>query len=376
MPIKLNGATNGSVELDVPAAVGSDLQITLPATAGTAIVKAADGSVDLGSVDINSAGRLGVGVTSPSSIFHLQDADNTVFTLGNSSYDNGVIQYYNGSLQLKTGSSSGDRLMTFSTAGTERMRLDSSGNLGIGRTPVGGAVGYPLQIRGTSFQSFIQFSTATQGDTLSDGFVVGSDNTNASIVQRENAHIMFATNDLERARIASDGDFMVGQTNGSAGTQGIVLNAAGQLTVCTTNQTSQIINHNSGSGNRGLILFRTDGTNRGSIHSNGSSTSYNTTSDYRLKENVVDIADGITRVKQLQPKRFNFIADDTITVDGFIAHEAQTVVPEAVTGEKDGEEMQGIDQAKLVPLLTAALQEAISKIETLETQVAALEATS
>ena len=61
MPIKLNGATNGSVELDVPAAVGSDLQITLPATAGTAIVKAADGSVDLGSVDIASSGNVSIG---------------------------------------------------------------------------------------------------------------------------------------------------------------------------------------------------------------------------------------------------------------------------------------------------------------------------
>ena len=103
-------------------------------------------------------------------------------------------------------------------------------------------------------------------------------------------------------------------------------------------------------------------------------------SDYRLKENVVDIADGITRVKQLQPKRFNFIIDADTTVDGFLAHEAQTVVPEAVTGthnEVDDDNnpvYQGIDQSKLVPLLTAALQEAIAKIETLETKVAALEA--
>jgi hypothetical protein len=120
-----------------------------------------------------------------------------------------------------------------------------------------------------------------------------------------------------------------------------------------------------------------------------------------MKENVVNIDDGITRVKQLSPKRFNFISDSERTVDGFLAHEAQTVVPESVHGTKDevevwadGDElpdgvsvgdnkldddgntipvMQGIDQAKLVPLLTAALQEAIAKIETLETKVAALE---
>ena len=116
----------------------------------------------------------------------------------------------------------------------------------------------------------------------------------------------------------------------------------------------------------------------GSISIGTSSTSYNTTSDYRLKENVIELTGGIERVKQLQPKRFNFINDDN-TVDGFIAHEAKGVVPEAVTGEKDevlpnGDPVyQGIDQAKLVPLLTAALKEAIAKIEDLETRVQSLE---
>ena len=123
---------------------------------------------------------------------------------------------------------------------------------------------------------------------------------------------------------------------------------------------------------RQAFIFRILGTQVGSITTSGSATAYNTSSDYRLKENVVDIADGITRVKQLLPKRFNFIADADTTVDGFIAHEAQTVVPEAVTGthnEVDDEGnavMQGIDQSKLVPLLTAALKEAIGEIETLK----------
>ena len=134
-------------------------------------------------------------------------------------------------------------------------------------------------------------------------------------------------------------------------------------------------------------FFRSGGSNNsnnpsGSISVTNSTTSFNETSDYRLKENIVDMTDGITRVKQLQPKRFNFIVDAGTTVDGFIAHEAQAVVPEAVTGthnevDENGDPvMQGIDKSKLVPLLTAALQEAIAKIETLETKVAALEAGS
>jgi hypothetical protein len=99
--------------------------------------------------------------------------------------------------------------------------------------------------------------------------------------------------------------------------------------------------------------------------------------DYRLKENVTPVTDGITRLQQLRPSRFNFIADPAKTVDGFIAHEAQAVVPECVTGTKDEVDAdgnpiyQGIDQSKLVPLLTAALQEAIAKIEALEARLTA-----
>ena len=110
----------------------------------------------------------------------------------------------------------------------------------------------------------------------------------------------------------------------------------------------------------------------GYISTDGSATSYHTSSDYRLKENEVPISDGITRLKTLKPYRFNFKADPTKTVDGFFAHEV-TAVPEAIDGKKDGVNMQAIDQSKLVPLLTAALQEAIAKIETLEAKVAALE---
>ena len=120
----------------------------------------------------------------------------------------------------------------------------------------------------------------------------------------------------------------------------------------------------------------------GGIITNGSSTAFNTSSDHRLKQGVEDMTGAIDRVKALAPKRFNFIADADTTVDGFLAHEAQAVVPEAVTGSKDELDadgnavMQGIDQSKLVPLLTGALREAITKIETLETKVAALEAGS
>jgi len=118
----------------------------------------------------------------------------------------------------------------------------------------------------------------------------------------------------------------------------------------------------------------------GSVTSNNAgSVSYNTSSDYRRKQNDVAITDGIAKVKNLRPIRFNWIEQPEITEDGFFAHEAQEVVPNSVFGEKDAVDKDGkpdyqvMDHSKLVPLLTAALKEAIAKIETLEAKVAALE---
>ena len=177
----------------------------------------------------------------------------------------------------------------------------------------------------------------------------------------------FGTNDTERMRMNSDGDVLIGSsTNVGTGDHkvSVDIGATGRALGLRTSSTTAKI----------LCSFVNGNGTVGTIQTNGSGTSYVTSSDYRLKENAVAISDGITRVKQLQPKRFNFIADNSTTVDGFMAHEAQAVVPEAATGTKDAvddegnPEYQGIDQSKLVPLLTAALQEAITKIETLETQ--------
>jgi len=111
----------------------------------------------------------------------------------------------------------------------------------------------------------------------------------------------------------------------------------------------------------------------GSITFDNSATAYNTTSDYRLKENVVEMTGSVDRVKQLKPSRFNFISEpDTKIVDGFLAHEVSSVVPEAIHGEKDAVDdqgniiYQGIDQSKLVPLLVGAIKELTARIEALE----------
>ena len=107
----------------------------------------------------------------------------------------------------------------------------------------------------------------------------------------------------------------------------------------------------------------------GTIQTNGSGTSYNESSDYRLKENEVPLSDGLERLNNLKPYKFNFKNDKDNIIDGFFAHEVQEFVPNAVCGIKDGEEMQQIDHSKLVPLLVASIQELSSKITELENKL-------
>jgi hypothetical protein len=110
----------------------------------------------------------------------------------------------------------------------------------------------------------------------------------------------------------------------------------------------------------------------GSISTNASATAYNTSSDYRLKQDAEPIGDALTRLQELNPIRFAWKSDPSYKVDGFLAHEAQQVVPECVTGEKDGLDengqptYQGIDQSKLVPLLVAAVQELAAEVAALK----------
>jgi hypothetical protein len=163
----------------------------------------------------------------------------------------------------------------------------------------------------------------------------------------------------------ASGHLLVGMT--SADGLGVALRSDG--TKITTNFNSDYT----------VASFRFNGTQRGFITTTNSGTTYSTTSDYRLKEDVQPMVGASERLMNLKPVNFAWEFDGS-RVDGFIAHEAQAVVPEAVTGEKDAVDAdgnpkyQGIDQSKLVPLLTAALQEALTEIASMKARITALEA--
>jgi len=206
--------------------------------------------------------------------------------------------------------------------------------------------------------------------------------------QTGNAHA-WETDDTERMRIHSNGNVGIG-----------VASPDENLHVSGTVKTEDSFHIRRSSNGTILDYFRvgegnlfiidnlsTDSNTRMRIRNTQGTISYNSSSDYRLKENDVNISDGITRIKKLRPIRFNWVKDNTTTYDGFFAHEVSDACPEAVDGTKDqvaleddpslflkkGDPIyQGIDNSKLVPLLTAALQESIAKIEVLEAEVAAL----
>jgi hypothetical protein len=131
-----------------------------------------------------------------------------------------------------------------------------------------------------------------------------------------------------------------------------------------------VVGNSAASTGYGFQFFQRSGVEVGSITQSGTTgVSYNTTSDYRLKENVVPLSGATERVKELRPSRFNFVTEPGRVIDGFLAHEVQAVIPEAVTGEKDGAKYQSMDASRLVPLLTAALQDALARIEALEARL-------
>lgn len=291
-------------------------------------------------------------------------------------------------------------IVAVKTANTERMRVDASGNVGIGTSsPSGLAHVYNgmLQVGSKTGDTSVQQNTnairiaALPNSTTEWGglqwYREFSDYIGAEIIASRpssaeaDTDLIFKTsstnaNATERMRIDNSGNILIGKTSTSSTVSGIHI---GTEKVTATRSGGPCAAFVRTGSDGSVVDIQNDSSTVGSISVSGSSTAFNTSSDYRLKENIVTDWDATTRLKQLKPSRFNFIADADTTVDGFLAHEAQSVVPEAVTGTKDAvdadgnPEYQGIDQAKLVPLLTKALQEAVAKIETLEAKVTALE---
>jgi hypothetical protein len=352
---------------------------------------------------IDDSGNVGIGNTVASTINSANGTGNLVvgsgsgtegITIYSGTTGEGTLQFADGTSgsatyvgQINYNHSSND--MSFTAGGTERLRLLGTGNVGIGtsspaekldvyRSGSGITTRFgkdsifgELRVGGDSV-GFTGTRTAGTADNAISGYFINND-INSGTSRFE--YLTLKTVNTERMRIHSNGR----QTyNGSSTVSGHA-NFVGEV---GASYNALAFEHTNGGG----IV--------GTVRTTASSTAYNTSSDYRLKENVSYDFDATTRLKQLKPARFNFIVDANTTVDGFLAHEVSSVVPEAISGTKDavqvweeGDELpegvsvgdnkldengntipvyQGIDQSKLVPLLVKTIQELEARITTLE----------
>jgi len=302
-----------------------------------------------------------------------------------------------------------DDQIDFKTGGTDRMSITT--------TDITTASGVNVKMHGSG-------SSGTQAGLWIRGVPRVTNDTSTfehTYINSDNALIFTkgssatTSSNTERMRINSSGEILFNKNTNNFGTAGICFNdlgtKAGAAEFIADGMEPIVINRLSSDGI--VVVFHKDGASGGSISTSASSTTYATSSDYRLKENVDYTFDATTRLKQLKPARFNFIVDADKTVDGFIAHEVSSIVPEAIIGTKDATRtatnvvknadgtfnsegvteaewtkdkadgnyandttwsasmsdipvMQQIDQAKLVPLLVKTIQELEARITALE----------
>ena len=266
-------------------------------------------------------------------------------------------------------------ILQLQTNGTAALTIDASQNVGIGTaSPVGlldvvSSGSGLIRMRSSTGGGAVGFQAQNSdtGTTATDGTFFGIDGSEQAYVYNyENAPILFGTNNTERARIDSSGQFFVGTTSNPGG--GTSVAAFSGADVLNVNNTV------AGTGSVTSVYFKRNATTVGSITVTGSATAYVTSSDYRLKENIAPMTGALAKVAALKPVTYKWKIDGS-DGQGFIAHELNEVVPDCVSGEKDAVDAdgnpkyQGIDVSFLVATLTAAIQEQQAIIESLKARL-------
>jgi hypothetical protein len=357
---------------------------------------------------------LGVGTSSPAADLHVNSGASNLAGLFESTDEGATITLIDngttgGSAAEHGLNTVGNQLeiravdnISFETggAGSEAMRIDSSGNVGIGTSSPQALldVAYnlpddtngiirPLRLRTTDLANetnllagdgvgiLFEIPDQSSGSVGASIDAVKESGTDADISTSLSFKTSANNETLNEAmRLDASGNLLVGRTtlSGTDNSSGSYIFNEGAFVAQRSSNVSLYLNRYGTDGD--IALFRKDGTTVGSISITSSGTTYNTTSDLRLKDNIEPIADATEKLMSMKPVTHTWIADpDADAVFGFIAQEMQEIVPEAVSGDPDGEEMMSMDYGRITPVLVAALQEATNEIKALKQRVSELE---
>ena len=311
---------------------------------------------------IDNSGNLGLGTTSPSAALdilgttsdqlRLRTAGSEEYKIGRNA-STGLLDF--------SGTQSGFTGYTFGGVDGEHMRINSSGNVGIGTdTPTTYSLSgthVELLASTANHYSFLHVNTNSV-----KSFLATNDSAGLTALFTFSSHpLTFGTANSEKMRIDTSGNILVGVSSGRTGGQ-IFGNAT------PSNPFLETQNSTAGATHFFSLHRNSAGTEIGFIKISNTGTTYDTGSDYRLKENIEPIQNGLERLNALKPVKFNWKADGTSS-EGFIAHEVQDIFPDAVAGEKDGEMMQGMDYGRITPLLVKAIQEQQEQINALQSEI-------
>jgi hypothetical protein len=364
MSSKIIASTSSGTALNMSADTSGILEIQTGATPTTAIT-------------VTAAQLVGVGTASPTNTLQVAGGISATGSAPAFQASAAIMDVSAGVARFNaTGAdNSTNGTMTFNTASAnagvfnERMRINSAGNVGIGETSI--ASDTRLHLKQTADNCILKVQSSFSPILH---LINGGGSEVSTINATGNNVLTFQTGSSERMRIDSSGNLLVGTTT-------TTLNPTGGFNLWYNSGSTVLgMGHISGtpSGNS-YQIFSFNGSTIGTINQSGTTAvSYNTSSDYRLKEDVAPMTNALATVSALKPVTYKWKSDGSAG-QGFIAHELQAVVPDAVTGEKDAVKEdgsilpQGIDTSFLVATLTAAIQEQQALITDLTTRLAALE---
>jgi len=403
--LTVDQAADGNI---VFARGGSIRQIQLGTTSTTGYINADNTSGGLTfnvnaseRMRIDSSGNVGIGTDSPATKLHVANAsDSNAQIRINGSTSTVYSRLYsdnNGVLAISTdvGNQVAGSYMMFEVKGSEAMRIDASGNLLVGTTnanPTSSSVNDPgVELSDTggvrstvASNPAATFNRKTDDGTIAifrkDGTTVGSIGSYVGThlrVGSGEANLLFATPNILPATstgLTSDGvidlgstarrfkdlhlstNIHQGATTPSSSAAGVISEAVGRVTY----------SRGSGTGGFGHVTFINGNGTVGSITTASSATAYNTSSDQRLKESIVDAPSASDDIDAIQVRSFDWKADGSHQKYGMVAQELQTVAPEAVSAPEDPEEMMGVDYSKLVPMMLKEIQSLRARVAQLE----------